>query len=126
MASAVSQSCGRTGSRNKIRIADEFRRSTLGVLAAWPGGRPVLQVVAGPDGGAGAVGHADALEYVADVGFDGGLADTEVSRDLLVGQPFCHQPEHLLLAGAELVGGAGGPAGGQQRPGDPRVKWRVP
>src|SRR5690348_10377722 len=105
-------------------LADDAR--TLGVLPARPRARPVWQVIAGPDGGAGAVGHADAAEHVADVGFHGGLADAQVSRDLLVGQPLCHQPEHLLLAGAEFVGGTGGLAGGQQRPGDPRVKWRVP
>jgi hypothetical protein len=45
----------------------KFRRRTLGFLA----GRPVWQVVAGPNGGAGAVGHADGPEHVADVGFHG-------------------------------------------------------
>src|SRR5215467_2171614 len=83
-------------------------------------------MVARPDGGAGAVGHADAPEHIADVGFHGGLADTQVSRDLLVGQSFRYQPEHLLFAGAELVSAAGGLVGGQQRPGDLWVKWCVP
>src|SRR5687767_12489265 len=42
-------------------------------------------------------------EDAADVGLDGLLADAERARDLLVGLPHRHQPQHVGLALGELL-----------------------
>src|SRR6478752_5692778 len=63
------------------------------------------EVLAGPEGGGGAVADADLAEDVADVDLDGALADAEPAGDLLVGQARGREPQDLLLPLAEQVGG---------------------
>ena len=77
---------------------------------------PVGQVVVRPERGAGAVGHAELAEHPAEVGLDGPLADAQPAADLLVGQALRDEPEHLELARAHRVLGAGAPASGSSTP----------
>ena len=44
------------------------------------------------------VGHPELREHPADVGLDRLLADSKPLRDLLVGEPLDHQPEHVAFA----------------------------
>lgn len=109
-----------------IRAAEESgdwrpRRSRLcgwcahqALCPEWGGTPPPLPgsetVPLGPEGGLGAVLHADAGEDAAEVGLDGAVADPETGGDLLVAEPGLQQPEHLGLAPREGGAHLGAPA----------------
>jgi len=59
----------------------------------------------GPKGSLGAVGHADALEDVGQMGLHGLEADAELMGDYLVGQALGDQAQDLTLPGREAVPG---------------------
>jgi hypothetical protein len=56
-----------------------------------------------PDGKLGPIGHADLLEYLTYVDFDGHLTKVQLKGDLFVQLPLAYEFHHLILSKAETL-----------------------
>lgn len=81
-----------------------FRRPPRRPLRRGRGltGSVSVQVFAGPERSLGTVGHAEALVHAREVCLHRPFRDAEAAGDLLVGETFAYEEEHLTFAFGEL------------------------